>query len=541
MVRTLAWVLLLQGVLCQEDDLLRDRIEELEGLVAKHQEKLLVQQGRLEEHRRQKDRRLQSATLPASIHGASNSTRAYTFDEKVAGAMDQMWLLLCGALVMFMQAGFAMVESGTCRAKNAQNILLKNLTDVCMGTLGWWFSGWALAYSGPYTDDGILKNGFLGYESWFGAGFVTFNGDGKIEPTLNMANWFFQWTFCSAAATIVSGGVAERVNFLGYCIFSFLMTSFVYPIIVAWTWGYGFLSTITRTGFMDFAGSGIAHMTGGVAALVGAAMAGPRKGRFELPEDYFAAHSLPLVVFGTLILWFGWYGFNCGSTLGLSDIATGFMAAQVAMNTTIAAASGGISVFVIRYVIKKKYDIAGMCNGILAGLVSITAGCGNVECGSACFIAMIGGAVYFAASEGLKMLQIDDPIDAFAVHGVAGAWGVLAAAIFDWGRGFDHFHGWSGFSCVTEDDGTCMKGAADDGLAANAAQIVLVSLWTAFWSALIFLPLRLSGKLRVSDEAQDEGMDASKHCPKAAYDHGEGGANGLIYTSKVSPITEHLE
>merc|ERR1712107_584294 len=187
--------------------------------------------------------------------------------------------------------------------------------------------------------------------------------------------------------------------------------------VVAWTWScMGWLNFAFGEAYMDFAGSGIVHMTGGVGALVGAIIAGPRKGRFENPDE-FAPHSLPLVVLGTFILWFGWYGFNCGSTLGLSSAETGALAAQVAMNTTLAAATAGISVFIIRLVTLKKYDIGGLCNGILAGLVSITAPCGNVDCGWAVFIGVFGGLVFQSASSLLKTLKIDDPLDAFAVHG----------------------------------------------------------------------------------------------------------------------------
>merc|ERR1712187_141612 len=237
----------------------------------------------------------------------------------------------------------------------------------------------------------------------------------------------------SAAATIVSGGVAERMSFPGYLVYSFLMTSFIYPVCVAWTWGYGWLGAGAGVGWnmsgsFDFAGSGIVHMTGGVGALVGAIIVGARKGRWEKPEE-FEPHSLPLVVLGTFILWFGWYGFNCGSTLGLSSTSTGEQAAQVAMNTTIAAAVGGLVVFGLRAILLKGlYDIGGFCNGILAGLVSITAPCGTVHSHDAFVIGLLGGFVYQGSSVLLKTLRIDDPIDAFAVHGACGAWGVLAAA-----------------------------------------------------------------------------------------------------------------
>jgi len=380
-----------------------------------------------------------------------------------------------------------------------------------------------LLYSGPY-EDGYLANKFIGSDSWFGSGFLEYKelvsaGGDKVpvyEPTANMLAWFFQWAFCSAAATIVSGGVAERVKFPGYCIFSFWMTAFMYPVVVAWTWGYGFLASINDVGYMDFAGSGIVHMSGGVGALVGAIVAGPRAGRFETPDD-FAPHSMPLIVLGTFILWFGWYGFNCGSTLGLSTAAKGFMAAQVAMNTTIAAATGGLVVFLLRLAVTRgKYDIGGFCNGILAGLVSITAGCGNVEVGSAFAIAVIGGIIYQGTSMLLQRVGVDDPIDAFAVHGAAGAWGTFAAAVFDWGSGVDFYSGWSGFSCVMDGD-KCLSGANGQGIAANVLQVVIITLWIAFWSALVFVPLRLVGFLTADVPMQLKGFDEVKHSPPKAY------------------------
>merc|ERR1712176_635468 len=253
--------------------------------------------------------------------------------------------------------------------------------------------GWAFAYGGPVDGDGYLENKFIGTQGFAGSGFSDANketgihtggiGPGAIAPTSQL-NWFFQWAFCSTAATIVSGGIAERILLPSYMIFSFLMTAFVYPVVVAWTWGYGWLASINDVGYMDFAGSGVVHLTGGVGALVGAIIAGPRAGRFDPDKaSEFAPHSLPLCVLGTFILWFGWYGFNCGSTLSMHDAQTGMLAAQVAMNTTISAATGGISVFTIRLIMLRKYDVGGLCNGVLAGLVSITAGCSNVESGSA--------------------------------------------------------------------------------------------------------------------------------------------------------------
>jgi len=304
------------------------------------------------------------------------------------------------------------------------------------------------------------------------------------------------------------------VNFPGYCVFTLAMTCFVYPIVVAWTWGYGFLGA---NNYMDFAGSGIVHMCGGVGALVGAMIAGPRKGRFDNP-DAFQSHSLPLVVLGTFILWFGWYGFNCGSTLSMPDNATGQLAAFVAMNTTIAPATGGLTVFLLRFARMRKYDIGGFCNGILAGLVSITAPCGNVVPGSTFVIAIIGGFIYEGASMVMKKAKIDDPIDAFAVHGACGAWGTLAAALFDmgaWSSG--NYNAWSGFSCNVDEDGNCSKDAWGAGFSINLAGVAAIAAWTAFWSTLIFAPLRFSGALRASDELQEAGFDSQKHSPAKAY------------------------
>merc|ERR1719188_2886468 len=227
-------------------------------------------------------------------------------------------------------------------------------------------------------EEGLNENRFIGTKQFFGTGFLTTDDDGNQTPDPEggalMLSWFFQWAFCSAAATIVSGGVAERVQFPGYLIYSFMMTAFIYPVVVCWTWGYGWLAggtekTINTVGYMDFAGSGVVHMSGGVGALIGAIAAGPRTGRFTSSNpSEFDSHSVPFVVLGTFTLWFGWYGFNCGSTLAMSDAETGALAAQVAMNTTVSAACAGIVTFVLRYVVTKPhlYDVGALCNGILA-------------------------------------------------------------------------------------------------------------------------------------------------------------------------------
>mmetsp|Transcript_29812 Transcript_29812/g.54407 ORF Transcript_29812/g.54407 Transcript_29812/m.54407 type:complete len:567 (+) Transcript_29812:46-1746(+) len=439
----------------------------------------------------------------------------------LAGALDHLWLIICGALVMLMQAGFAMVESGCCRIKNVQNILLKNLMDVCMGTLCWWAWGWMISYG---FDSSKPDQVFAGNLQYFGHEFLEADADGNQTPTNLPRDWFFQWAFCATAATIVSGGVAERVQFPAYLCFTFCMTSFIYPIVVAWMWSSnGWLTAgkdkhLNEVGFNDFAGSGIVHMTGGVGALVGAIISGPRKGRFDIPQkESFDPHNLPLVVLGTFILWFGWYGFNCGSTLGLSTTAVGQLAAIVAMNTTIAASSGGLMVLVLRFIMTRKYDIAGMCNGILGGLVSITAGCGNVESGSAVVIGIIGGLVFVVASTVLKICKVDDPIDAFAVHGACGLWGVLAAALFDWGEGFNKYNGFQGGFSNAKNLANETDGLWSGGFAAAIVEILVITLWVAGLSVIILLPFRVTGFLVVKDNIQDQGLDETKHSPPKAY------------------------
>lgn len=487
-----------------------------------------------------KSRRLQSTYVTKSAFDTAVTPlleKYYSF----TGALDSAWLCLCGALVMFMHAGFAMLETGSCRAKNASNVLMKNLVNVCVGTLGWWAFGWAFAYGDEAKSAG--GNGFTGASGFFGWDFYTRDGStGAITPVAScdvegcqskMLSWFFQWAFCTAGATIVSGGVAERVKSPTYAAYAFFMTSFIYPVIVAWTWGYGWISTIfDSVGFMDFAGSGIVHLTGGVSALAGTVVLGPRKGRFERPDE-FEAHNLPVVVLGTFCLWFGWYGFNPGSTLGMRSGSTGAMAAQVAMNTTISAATGGLCVFLFRAFITGKYDVGGLCNGILAGLVSITAGCGSMECGSACFTGFMGALVYQGASMLLQKLHIDDPVDASPVHGFCGIWGVLAASLFDWGAGMNHYHGWNGFDCMTDDANVCRQNIGGTGVAANIILILMVIVWAGSFSFLAFFILKKTGLLRIDEETESTGLDIKHHSPPKAYQMAS--STGGVAASEHSP------
>jgi len=477
------------------------------------------------------ERRLQSTPVYVTQEAFATAVAAQQAgDADLAGALDSAWLLLCGSLVMFMHAGFSMLETGCCRAKNASNVLMKNLVNVCVGTIAWYLFGWGLAYGGPYDADGMLENKFIGEKEFAATGFTSVDDKGNLVPfekvgQSKMLAWFFQWAFCTTCATIVSGGVAERVKSHTYAAYAFIMAAFIYPVVVAWTWGYGWTASVFDVGFMDFAGSGVVHLTGGVSALAGTIVLGPRKGRWENPEE-FEAHSLPLVVLGTLALWFGWYGFNCGSTLQMHTAATGALGAQVAMNTTLSAATGGITVFVARYFITHMYDVGGLCNGILAGLVSITAGCGNVESGTAILIGLIGGLLYQGSSMLQQRLKIDDPVDASSVHGACGLWGVLACGLFDWGRGFDHYHGWSGFNCMTDDDGNCRTGIGGKAIAAQIVFCLAVITWAGTISGITFFALKKFGHLRIDEETEEMGLDQTHHSPARAYAINTGEAVG---------------
>merc|ERR1712118_388487 len=239
-------------------------------------------------------------------------------------------------------------------------------------------------------------------------------------------------------------------------------------------------------------------------------------GRFD-PEKAmdFEPHAHPLIVLGTFILWFGWCGFNSGSTLGMSDSGTALVAAHVMMNTTLSAATGAMTVFLLTYALTKKYDCAALCNGILAGLVSVTAPCSNVESGSAVLIGLLGGFLYYGSSNLIKKLKIDDPVDAFSVHGACGIWGCLAAALFDFGSGTDKHHGWGGFSATSyEEDGEVKYMTTGDAFLANLAEVCFVIVWSGGLSFVIFGALKMAGVLRIEEEVEHEGMDSECASPK---------------------------
>jgi len=418
--------------------------------------------------------------------------------------LDTIWMLLAAMLVFFMHAGFSLLETGCVQYKNSQNILNKNLIVVTVGFLCWYFFGWALAF-GPKDD----PNEFAGSVGWAMDGFFD-------NPTL-FRQWFFQGAFCATASTIVSGAIAERTKLTAFGLFILVMTSIVYPIVIYWGWsGEGFLSNADGSTFgpayMDFAGSGLVHMVGGVAALCGSIIVGPRKGRFEpdTPEDAFHPHNVPFCVIGTFFLWFGWYGFNPGSTLQMHEFGDATSAGLVAANTTLAPVVGGLVVFLLRRfaVAPKALDVPGFCNGILAGLVGITAGCGTVKCWEAMLIGGIAGFVYQGWSMFMVLMKFDDVVDAVAVHGACGVWGVLALGLFG-----------------DPDEGNGGNGLlyGGDQLWTQFMAILVIGAWTAAWSIGVFLPLRLIGMLRLSDAFQEMGADLKEHSPSKGYAIDNGG------------------
>ena len=342
---------------------------------------------------------------------AAESTGAFNIGEIKQG-LDTVWVLIAAFLVFLMKAGFGMVEAGFIRAKNTVNILMKNFTDFCMASLGFLIFGYAIMFG-----DG---NALFGTKGW-----LLFGAKSGADIPL-YAFWLFQVVFCGAAATIVAGGVAERVKFKSYLIYSFIISAFIYPIIGHWIWGGGWLADL---GFVDFAGSTVVHATGGWAAFIGAYVLGPRLGKYNGSGSVkvIAGHSMPLASLGVFLLWFGWFGFNCGSTLGVGD---GSVIARIAINTNIAAATGALIAMATSWKLFKKPDLSMTMNGSLAGLVAITAPCAFVSPIEAIIIGAVAGVIVVLGIILLDKIKVDDPVGAVPVHGMNGIWGTLAVGLF---------------------------------------------------------------------------------------------------------------
>mmetsp|Transcript_14728 Transcript_14728/g.21998 ORF Transcript_14728/g.21998 Transcript_14728/m.21998 type:complete len:482 (-) Transcript_14728:124-1569(-) len=423
--------------------------------------------------------------------------------------IDVFYSLFCGAAIFMMQCGFAMLCAGSVRQKNVKNIMLKNLLDACGGALGYYAVGFGVAYEGGT---------FLGTS---GGRFFLIDYDNYID-------FFFQFTFAATAATIVAGTVAERCKMVAYLCYSLMLTGFVYPVVVHAIWNSaGFLSAFNESpfrgvGMIDFAGSGVVHMTGGATALIAAIVLGPRIGRFydedgnplDKPGE-FAPHSVSLQVLGTFILWFGWYGFNPGSTLFISVPGYGDVAALAAVTTTLAAAAGAVSSMFFDTLLgflsegEAEYDLTMAMNGCLGGLVGITAGCSTVEPWAAIIIGLIAGVVYVLASKLLVKLKIDDAVDAIPVHFFNGMWGCIATGLFASRRFVTMTYGETYSPGLFYGDGNL--------LLCEICGILFIIAWVTVIMGPFFIALNALGMFRVDPIEEKVGLDISHH-KGAAYD-----------------------
>jgi Amt family ammonium transporter len=397
--------------------------------------------------------------------------------EEVQTNINIVWTCIAAFLVFFMQAGFAMVEAGFTRAKNAVNILMKNLMDFSVGTITFAVLGFGLMFG--------KSNGFFGSSHFF----LTDMGDGS---SWNWTFLIFQTVFAATAATIVSGAMAERTKFIGYLAYSFFITLFIYPIFGSWAWG-GLLDGggwLEGMGFLDFAGSTVVHSVGGWLALAGAIVLGPRVGKYgpDGKPKAILGHNIPLAALGVFILWFGWFGFNPGSTT-TGDGSIGY----IAVTTNIAAAAGAIVAMIVSWIVLKKPDASMSLNGALAGLVSITAPCDGVSPMGAAIIGGAGGAlVVFSVLFIDNVLKIDDPVGAVSVHGVCGAWGTLSCGLFNMDSGL--FYG----------GGLKQLGVQAVGVGAAFA-------WAFGIGLALFAVIKATIGLRVTPEEELKGLDIGEH------------------------------
>lgn len=438
---------------------------------------------------------------------ASNKTAI----DLVQSHADYVWTLVAAMFVFFMQAGFAMVEAGFTRAKNAVNIMMKNLMDFSMGSITYWAIGFGLMF-------GVSKTGFFGTSGFFLSDFKV-GGDPWV-----LVFWMFQVVFAATAATIVSGAMAERTKFSGYLLYTIFVSGLIYPIFGSWAWGSLFHGSgwLENLGFIDFAGSTVVHSVGGWAALAGAMVLGPRLGKYtkEGIVKPILGHNIPLAAIGVFVLWLGWFGFNPGSTTAASkDIA------MIFVNTNLAAAAGAIMAMFVSWIKFGKPEVGMSLNGALAGLVGITAGCANVTPTSSIIIGAIAGMVVVFSVVFFDKLRIDDPVGAISVHGVCGAWGTLAAGIFNIG-------------------GTTLS-----LLGVQLIGIVACFFWTFPVAYLLFKLIDVTMGLRVSKEEELEGLDATEHGGNAYPDFttinhgimgGSGGPGSPKYESASSFASEKL-
>ena len=397
-----------------------------------------------------------------------------------------VWFLIGAALVFFMQAGFAMVETGFTRAKNAGNIIMKNLMDFCLGTVAFLFLGYSFLCG---TDHG----GFIGWSNF------SLNPANWETTSIDWGSFVFNLVFCATAATIVSGAMAERTKFISYCIYSFIISLVIYPIEAHWVWGGGWLA---EKGFIDFAGSACIHTVGGVSALIGAKMLGPRIGKYDengKPRPILG-HSITLGALGCFILWFGWYGFNGAAATSNTNLASIFA------TTTIAPAVATVTVMLITWFKNGKPDVSMTLNGSLAGLVAITAGCACVDALGSAIIGLVAGiVVVFVVWFVDNKLKVDDPVGAVAVHGACGIVGTLLVGLFATGGG--EYQGVKGL----------FYGGGFKLLGTQALGILAIVAWVAVTMTIVFFVIKKTVGLRVTPAEEIEGLDPTEHGLENAY------------------------
>ena len=409
--------------------------------------------------------------------------------EAVQAILDNIWVFVAGILVFLMQAGFGLVEAGLTRAKNVANIMAKNIADMCIGALAFWAIGYGIAFG-----DGQ----WIGTDSFFLSGF----GDGSFDGGYSgYTPFFFQVVFAAAAVTIASGAMAGRTKISGYLIFSAVMTAFIYPVVVHMFWqGDGILNRITvgDAAFSDFAGSSIVHSAGGWAALMGAYFLGPRIGKYSNDGTPRAipGHNIAFTVIGVFVLWFGWFGFNAGSELAADSAVI-----RVGVTTMLAAAAGGFMAGAVMWMKVGFLDVAMTANGVLAGLVSITAGTGTMTPFGAVITGAIGGIIVVFSVLFFDRIHIDDPVGAISVHGVCGVWGTLAIGFFaKWDDAF-----------LGREDAGLFYGGDVSQLVMQLVGVVIVAAWVLPTTGLLFFMLKKMNMLRVSPEVEIAGLDVSEH------------------------------
>ena len=414
--------------------------------------------------------------IVATWNTAAHAQEDAVTPDNVQFVLDNIWVLVAAVLVIFMNAGFGMLETGFCRQKNAVNILSKNLIVFALATLSFWAFGFGFMFNEATP--------FIGLGNFFLSG--TTAQDPAYGNLTTPVFFLFQAAFAGTAATIVSGAVAERIKFADFIIFSILLTAVSYPITGHWVWsGNGWLGGV---GFSDFAGSTVVHSVGGWAALVGAAILGPRIGKYQDGQiNAIPGHNMSIATLGCLILWIGWFGFNPGSELAASSAVP-----YIAVTTNLAAAAGGVAATFTAWAMSGKPDLSMIINGILAGLVGITAGCAGVGYLGAVIIGLIAGVIVVFSVGFFDSIKIDDPVGAISVHLVCGMWGTLAVGLFDTEAGLFY-------------------GGGIGQLIAQIIGIVAIGLFTVVFSAVVWTILKSVLGMRVSAEEELKGLDIGEH------------------------------